>query len=110
MEYILEQQAASAARQAEFDERLTRLVSVVEHIADQQAHLDEVMETLAEAQVKSQEQFIETDRQIRALGGRDQELSQALREQAERGKQTDLRIEQLVSAMGEFIRRSNGQN
>lgn len=110
MEYILEQQAASAARQAEFDERLTRLVGVVEHIAGQQAHLDEVMETLAESQVKFQEQLTETDRQIRALGSRDEELARALREQAERGKQTDLRIEQLVSAIGEFIRRSPGQN
>lgn len=95
MDFILEQQAQAAVRQAEFEQKfsaaLGSLTSTVEKLADHVTRLDEVMETLAEAQIQNQERFRQTDDRFR--------------ETDERFRQTDARIATLVSAMGEYLGR-----
>jgi hypothetical protein len=63
--------------------RVTRIENLIGRLAEKQERLDDVVVLLTEAQIKTEERF---------------------QEAAKRSKQTDARIEKLVSAIGEFIR------
>lgn len=79
MQFILEQQAQMAEQQAQFAERqaqtellLSKVVTTVDHLAgtveklaDRVTRLDEVMETLAEAQIQTQGRI---DKLVSAMG------------------------------------------
>lgn len=77
MQFILEQQAQLVEKQTQTEQALVRVVATVDKLADQVTKLDEVMETLAKAQIQNQERF----------------------------RQSDERLDRLVSAMGELIAR-----
>ena len=72
------------SNQAQHDERLTRLETVVGSLADSVVRLDEAMVTLAESGVQ-------TNRRIDQLGLRIDQLG--------------VRVDQLVSAMGVMMQR-----
>jgi flagellar biosynthesis chaperone FliJ len=82
--------------QMKVEDRLTRLEGIVEKLADNQLRLDETLETLAEAQIKLVEHNTLREKQDALRAKQD----------ALRAKQIDERIDRLVSAMGEFIRRT----
>ncbi|HLK62911.1 MAG TPA: hypothetical protein VKU19_05705 [Bryobacteraceae bacterium] len=73
--------------------RVARLERLVEVLADNQNRLDEALVVLTEAQIETQKQFRETERRFR--------------ETDERFRQSDERINALVSAIGEWFRRSS---
>jgi predicted nucleic acid-binding Zn-ribbon protein len=78
-----------STRVGQLEEAEKRAWNAIERLADKQTELDGVMETLAEAQIKTEERF----RTIAA-------------ENKERDSAADARIERLVSAIGELIRRT----
>jgi predicted nuclease with TOPRIM domain len=99
------------------EERFERLENIMDHVVDRQERLDAVLETLAEAQVRSQEQYQETQGQFRAMIERIDRLSEELgrlgeefdryaKEGLAREKRLDERIDNLVSGIGEFMRRN----
>jgi exonuclease VII small subunit len=71
------------------EERLTRLEGIVEKLADNQSRLDEALVTLAEAQIESVRQ--------NDLRAKQNDL---------RAQQLEDRLDKLVSAIGEFIRKT----
>lgn len=93
--------------------RLEHVIGVLDRVATNQAELDKVMATLADAYIKTQEQFRETDRRLRATDALLQETireSRANKLEAEaRARELDARIDKLVSGIGEFIRRSDAK-
>ena len=62
---------------------MRRAFNAIEALADKQQQLDGVITLLTEAQIRTEQRF---------------------QEAAERSKQTDARIDSLVSAIGELIR------
>lgn len=100
--------------------RLEHVIGVLDRVATNQAELDKVMATLADAYIRSQEQysvtqeqFRETDRRLRETDALLQETireSRANKLEAEaRARELDARIDKLVSGIGEFIRRSDAK-
>lgn len=93
--------------------RLEHVIGVLDRVATNQAELDKVMATLADAYIKTQEQFRETDRRLRETDALLQETireSRANKLEAEaRARELDARIDKLVSGIGEFIRRSDAK-
>lgn len=82
---------------------MNRLEQVVQILAEDQLSLQKIVAELATETRRGfdrvAEQFEETDRRMR-------ETDRRMRETDDRFRKTDERIEQLVSAMGEFLRRS----
>lgn len=74
------------------EERITRLETVVDKMADNMARLDEAMLSLAESEIRT-----------------NQRIDQVAKELSESGKRTDERIQQLVSAIGALIQRLPAQ-
>lgn len=70
----------------QLEESMRRAFAAIEALADKQAKLDDSLATLLDAQIRLQEEQIKTE---------------------QRFQQTDARIEKLVIAMGEFLRRSD---
>ena len=75
--------------------RVDRLEEAMIRLADKQIELDTVMVTLAEAQIKTEETF-------RAIAAEQRDRDH---EQKDRDQKIDERIDKLVIAIGEFIRR-----
>ena len=69
-------------RVSSIEEHLAHIVATLDTLATNQNHLDEVLLTLTEAQIRNQEQFRETDTRFR---------------------ETDTRIANLTSAIGQLI-------
>ena len=86
--------AALDKRVEKLEERMEHVIGVLDLVATNQAELDKVMVTLAEAQIKTQEQF--------------REVATFMRETDQRLRETDSRIDRLVSGIGEFIRQQSG--
>jgi hypothetical protein len=61
--------------------RVTRLEKLMAEVAEKQSHLDDLVRVLFDAQIKTEERF----------------------------RRTDERVEKLVSAIGEFIRRQDAR-
>ncbi|MGH9719717.1 MAG: hypothetical protein ACRD8O_05855 [Bryobacteraceae bacterium] len=80
IEFLLQQQGRNEMEHARMMERTEAIMRIAEANTQNIARLDDVMATLAEAQIRTQERFM----------------------------QTDDRIDKLVSAIGEFLRRNNG--
>ena len=76
----------SNQRVQRLEESEQRAWRAIEALADKQTKLDDLMVTLAEAQILTEERFQKTD---------------------ERFQKTDERIDKLVSAIGELIRGRN---
>jgi hypothetical protein len=74
-------------RVTQLEESMRRAFTAIEALAEKEAKLDEVLVTLTEAQIQSQQAQIKTE---------------------QRFQQTDARIEKLVIAIGEFLRRNGG--
>jgi len=77
-------------------DRVERLIGV---LADKQEKLDNLVSLLVEAQIKTQENFRETDKR----------LLEMKRESDVRERRLDERIEKLASAIGEMLSRQNGK-
>jgi flagellar biosynthesis/type III secretory pathway chaperone len=106
--------------------RMDRVERLIETLADKQTKLDDVLVVLAEAQIKYAEaqlkneerfrevaeQFAETDRRFAETDRRIREANERMdalaREERERGRRLDERIDKLVSAIGEMLRTRNG--
>jgi regulatory protein YycI of two-component signal transduction system YycFG len=86
------------------EDRLDRLEAIVQVIAEDQVSLQKIVADLATETRKGFDlvarQSAESDRRIA-------KLEDQMRETDERGRRLDERIDKLVSAMGEYIRRSN---
>jgi len=93
------------------EENERRVWRVIEAVADKQQKLDDTMALLADAQLKNEERFKETDRRFQETDKRFQDiearfkdLEARFRETDQRFRHLDERIEHLVSAIGEMIR------
>src|ERR1700690_133849 len=75
-------------RVTRLEESEKRAWKAIEALAGRQAKLDDVLTLLAEAQIKTQQEFQKTEQQF---------------------QKTDLRIEKLVSAIGEFLRKAGSR-
>ncbi len=82
------------SNQAKHDERFARLESVVERLADNVVHLDGVMTTLAEAQIKL----------VGRMDNLTTHMDSIAQQSAQWDRQLGQRIDGLVVAIGEFIR------
>jgi hypothetical protein len=100
--------------------RVTRLENLVGVLAEKQIQIDDVLVTLTEAQIKTEErfeevarQFQETDRRLKEMAQEtdrrfqetDRRFQEMSREADRRARELDERIEKLVSAIGEALRR-----
>jgi hypothetical protein len=85
-------------------QRVDRLEQVVQIIAEDQLSLQKLIAELATETRRGfdrvAKQFAETDRRMR----------ESSRETDQRFRKTDERIDKLVVAMGEFLRRQNGHS
>ena len=93
------------------EEMLAHVASTLDIITTKQAALDDSLATLVGAQIKTQEQFRETDVRFRETDARFRdtearfrETEARFRETDSRFRETDSRIDRLVSGIGEFIR------
>ena len=111
-------------------DRVERLIGVP---AEKQTKLDDVVTLLVDAQIRTEQRFRETDEIFRQLARRfeqseqrmerrfkqtdqwraelaaeDKRLAKLAAEEKERGRKLDERIDKLVSAIGEMLRRRNG--
>jgi predicted nucleic acid-binding Zn-ribbon protein len=84
------------------NQRVTRLENLMGSLAEKQNRLDDVLVTLAEAQIATEHRFQQTAESLRELREGLAELKTELKEQA---RQTDERIANLVVAIGELTRR-----
>ena len=99
------------------EESERRAWRAIEALAGKEAKVDDSLTLLIEAQIRTEERFSQTDAQMAETGRllREQmaETRQLLRETdargLERSRQLDERIEKLVIAIGEFLRR-NGKD
>lgn len=74
-------------RVARLEESMERAFTAIEALAEKEAKLDDALAALVEAQIQSQQAQIKTE---------------------QRFQQTDERIEKLVIAIGESLRRNDG--
>ncbi|MGC9950407.1 MAG: hypothetical protein ABSF64_28920 [Bryobacteraceae bacterium] len=81
-------------RVTSLEESMLRVFTALDALTEKEKKLDDVLVLLTEAQIATQQQFQETDRRIEALA---QKLTES-------HMQLDERIQNLVSAIGEFIR------
>jgi hypothetical protein len=72
------------SRVTQLEESMKRAFTAIEALAEKEAKLDDVLVLLTEAQIQSQQAQIKTE---------------------QRFQETDARIERLVIAIGEFLRR-----
>jgi chromosome segregation ATPase len=72
-------------RVSTLEEAMRRAFTAIEALAEKEAKLDDALATLIESQIQMQQEQIKTEQRFR---------------------QTDERIEKLVIAMGEFLRRN----
>ena len=86
--------AALDKRVERLEVQMEHVIGVLDRVAANQEELDKVMVTLAESHIKSQEQF--------------QQVAEFMRETDRRLRETDARIDRLVSGIGEFIRQQSG--
>jgi hypothetical protein len=82
--------------------RIERLENLMAVLADKQARLDEVLVLLTESQIKTHEDILELKQSISKT---DEHLRRVEAEGRERARYFDDRVDKLVIAMGEFIRR-----
>jgi chromosome segregation ATPase len=95
------QPATLSTRVGKLEQSEQRAWNAIERLADRQTALDGALETLIEAQTKTEERFQKTDARLEKLA----------EEGKEREKRLDERIEKLVSAIGVWISRtSNGKS
>ena len=91
-------------------QRVDRLERVVQVIAEDQVSLQKLIADLARETRRSfdrvAKQFAETSEIIRKNA---EEADRRFRESDERSRQTDDRIDKLVVAIGDLIRRQNGR-
>jgi predicted nucleic acid-binding Zn-ribbon protein len=96
------------------EQRVDRLERVVQIIAEDQVSLQKLIAELATETRRGfdrvAKQFEESERRMREMDKkmdeRFRETDERMRKTDERMRQTDERIDKLVSAMGEYIRRS----
>ncbi len=99
------------------NERVGRIEELLLKLAERRTQLDDVLVTLADAQIKTQEQLAENARHIaenarqiadgaRQIGALRDAHAQAVRESMERDRILDEPVDKLVSAIGEFIRQA----
>jgi predicted nucleic acid-binding Zn-ribbon protein len=83
------------ARIDRLDDAMSRAFNAIEALADKEEKLDGAITLLLEAQAKTEQRFKETAEHLR-------EIDKGSRE---RDRVLDERVDKLVSAIGEFIRR-----
>jgi hypothetical protein len=99
-------------------ERLDRLEQVVHFLAEDQVSLQKLIGSLAtetrkafdrvaERAVETERHMLETDEHMRQTDGRLREIAEQIRETDARTRATSERIDNLVLAIGELIRRQN---
>ncbi len=109
--------ASLEKRVDKLDEQMQHVLGVLDRVTANQEELDKAMVTLVDAQIKTQEQFRDTDRRLRETDQRLRETNDLLQQtihenratrlDAEaRAREIDARIDKLVSGIGEFIRQS----
>jgi chromosome segregation ATPase len=108
-------------RVARLEESERRAWKAIEALADKEEKLDDVLVTLTEAQIKTEEHMRETDQHMRETDRHLRETDRRLRETdgrlretdgrlRETGSALDARIDKLVSAVGEMLRqRKSGE-
>jgi hypothetical protein len=69
-------------RVSTLDDQMAHVVAALDVLATNQNHLDEALVTLTEAQIRTQEQFRETDARISSLTGAIGQLIAEMRSKA----------------------------
>ena len=102
------------ARLKQLEESERRAWNAINALSEKTAQLDGVVDALAEAYLKTQmrfqevaERFRETDERFARTDERFAKTDERIAEVWVAMRQTDSRIEKLVSAMGEFISKGN---
>jgi len=90
------------------EQHMASVVATLDVLSTNQNRLDEVLETLAESHIRTQEQFRETDRRFAETDRRFAETDRRFAETDRRFAETDKRIADLVSAIGELVREMRG--
>lgn len=85
--------------------RVERLENLMGVLADKQSKLDDVLVLLTEAQIRTEERFQKTDERFQKTDERIAEIRADMRENS---RAVDERIDKLVSAIGEMMRRNGG--
>ncbi len=85
--------------------RVERLENLMGVLADKQSKLDDVLVLLTEAQIRTEERFQKTDERFQKTDERIAEIRADMRESS---RAVDERIDKLVSAIGEMMRRNGG--
>lgn len=88
-------------RVSRLEELMGRAFTAIEALAEKQGKLDDVLVTLTDAQIETEQRFRETDARFHEIAAHSRETDARFRE-------TDARIDKLVSAIGELIRVRNG--
>jgi len=110
-----------STRVKRLEESMARAFASIDALAEKQTKLDDVVVLLTEAQIRTEERFRETDERFGQLEERfretderfrqtDERFRQTAAEAAERSRHFDERVDKLVSAIGEFLRRNGGKN
>jgi hypothetical protein len=96
------------SRVSSLEEQQRHVWAVLDSIALKQEKLDDLLDRIAQAQFENELRFRETDERIR---GEREETQRRFREMDEhaqqRGRALDERIDKLVSAIGEMLRRDS---
>jgi methyl-accepting chemotaxis protein len=85
-------------------ERLDRLEAIVQILAEDQQSLTRIVADLA---TQTRKGFEQSDLRTTRLEEQMRQTDERMRQTDERMRQTDARIDKLVSAIGEFIKRSS---
>jgi len=95
------------ARLKQLEESERRAWNAINALSEKTAQLDGVVDALAEAYLKTQMRFQEVAERFRETDERFAKTDERIAEVWVAMRQTDSRIEKLVSAMGEFISKGN---
>jgi prefoldin subunit 5 len=69
-------------RVSSLEDHMAHVVATLDVLATNQSHLDEALATLADAQTRTQQQFLETDKRIANLTSAIGELIQQMKSRA----------------------------
>ncbi|HUE05519.1 MAG TPA: hypothetical protein VMR62_38610 [Bryobacteraceae bacterium] len=90
------------------EESMRRAFTAIEALSEKEKKLDDVLVVLAEAQIATEQRFQETERRFQETDRRFQETDRRIEALAQKLTEShlelDIRIKNLVSAIGEFIR------
>lgn len=113
---------SSPIRVTRLEESMGRAFTAIEALAEKEEKLDDVLVLLTEAQIKTTQHMAEladvqrqlaeqakrTDQRLAELAAQaDRRQAETNRQMAELNRQTDERIEKLVIAIGEYLRRGD---